>query len=1207
MPFTQEQNKAIQTRDAELLVAAAAGSGKTAVLVERILSLISDKVQPVDIDSLLVVTFTNAAAAEMKTRIGDSLRKKLEQSPNDLLLQKQIALLPRADIMTIHGFCQKILRQNAFLLQLDPHFRIAEDTEIKLIKQEILDHVMEQWYQRKLDAFQNAIDIFGSNSSDQGFRELILELHSFVLSNPFPERWLHEASTQYSAKDLDHCLWAASAKKEIALTLRGLLPYGQLAIDLSEGVPEYLPALQQDMQQLLHLIEQAEAPETNNFCQLYQSFFALSFLTLARKKKETDPLLAEKVKDLREVVKKGISDLKETFFFQQPEKILEEIQSMHPIIHILSEVCLSFMHSFQAEKQEKRLVDFNDLEHFCLRILLAPESTESAPVPTEQALALQAQYQHILIDEYQDSNMVQEMILTAIAGSRNRFMVGDVKQSIYRFRQAQPELFIQKYETFQKGIGDKQRIDLSKNFRSRAEVLSCINYLFYALMTKDLGEISYDSDSALYAGADYPALPPNHPCGAELILIPIEEEDAFADGSLEELTKEEYEAVAVTQKIQEILANSDLVTDKETGELRPANFGDIVVLLRAPSRWSQIYIDSLLQHNIPASAESSSGFFGTSEVSTIVSYLQLIDNPMQDIPLISVLHSQIYQLTGEELGSIRCLKKDCHFYECLSIASADVLQQATMDKLRRFLSDFTYLREQSLFLSLHPFLWEIYYRTGYYSYLGITPGGTIRQANLRYLANQSMQFEQTSMSGLYRFIQYLEKIKQNRHDLGEAKVLGEEENFVRIMSIHKSKGLEFPIVIIAGLGKQFNKRDLNKPFVLHSRLGIGSIYADIKNRIQLPSFSRNTIQSQIKREMLSEEMRTLYVALTRAKERLIFVGTVKNLEKQREQWSIFLQHPERALPEHSRLHASCYLDWICPAIARHRDGGPLRTESCSGIFDDTSLFKVKLLCAKSLPALTPVLANKNILQEIQGWDTDRDHSKKRELIFQHLNWAYPHSDQTALPASISISEMKRLLYAQRLPVAQPLASDITLELPAFMQERKGLSPSERGTVVHTILEQISFSITPEEAAVRTFIEERIQQGILTQEEGAAVDVKEITVFLRSPLCQRIRDAGKVWRETPFVLLISPETLYPCQPDTEGILIHGIIDCFFLEGEEIVVLDYKTGRQPSSSQTMEQYRYQLSIYAHAIQSLTGLPVKEKHLYFLGSGQQLQVSD
>ena len=882
--WTEDQLKAITTRECNLLVAAAAGSGKTAVLVERIIRIITNEDNPIDIDRLLVVTFTSAAAAEMRERIADAISKALEVNPNSKVLQRQLTLLSRANITTMHSFCLDVIKNYYHIINLDPTFRIADETENTLLKLEVINDMFEDYYENEDEEFKNLIEAYSTSKDDEKLKNIVLDLYRFSMSGPWPEKWLKDSAESFNIEtieDLNKTEWIRILKETIYIEVSGYIRTLEKAIELindTDGLEPYLQTFTDELNMFKLVIESL------NFGieEIYKEISTISFgrLKAVKKDKVSDIDNLEVVKSIRDSIKKKSLKLIEDSFSISIEESLEGVKKSYPYMKMISKLTLDFIDRFKIKKRERNLLDFNDLEHLCLKILINYDE-EGNIIPSSVSEGFREYFDEVLVDEYQDSNNVQEAIIDLVSRKSlqnpNVFMVGDVKQSIYRFRQAKPELFLDKYNRYPLEEGSLNRkIQLYKNFRSREEVISGVNYIFKEVMSKTVGELEYTDDEALNLGANYKENEDEN----TVIAGPIElhildksgnkdllEEEKIEEVNLGDEVKEEEEDVdaitlearIVAKRIKELL-NPDLKTgkifkvlDKETGEYRPLKYKDIVILLRATKNWSEIFLDELGYEGIPIYADTGTGYFETIEIRTIMSLLKIIDNPMQDVPMISVLRSPLVSFNAEELGDIRLLNKEKYFYEIIKEVTEDLYEvnEDLRSKCKIFINNIEKWRKKAIYTPIDEFIWYLYMDTAYYGYVGAMPNGKLRQANLKILFQRAKQFEQTSFKGLFNFINFINKLRSSSGDMGSAKVLGENEDVVRIMSIHKSKGLEFPVVFTSGFGKQFNLMDLNKSILYHDDLGFGPDYVDLEKRISYSTLAKEAIKKKILFETLS--------------------------------------------------------------------------------------------------------------------------------------------------------------------------------------------------------------------------------------------------------------------------------------------------------------------------------------------------------------------
>lgn len=1244
--WTTEQKKAIDARGCNLLVAAAAGAGKTAVLVERIIKRITDEENPTDIDKLLVVTFTNAAASEMRERIGDAIAKALDENPGSRRLQRQLTLLNKSSITTIHSFCLDVIRNNFHLIDLDPGFRIGDETECTLLKQETMEEMFEEKYEEEnREGFLSLVESYSGSRDDSALCEMVLNLYEFSKSTPWPDKWLNEMAEIYNVQedfDFGASPFAGIIMKSVKLELMGVFEQLQRAIGIinkGEGLDPYLQAFQRDASGIEELIGFCDT----SYNALYEGFINLEFDKLPRCSKDADKEKQEIVKKLRDGVKKKLKDIKEDIFLSHGESIKREFKFLYPLMLCLSKLVIEYSGRFQNKKREKGIIDFNDIEHLCLQILINEDGT-----PSETALSLRERFDEILVDEYQDSNMVQEVMLTTISkkdsDAPNMFMVGDVKQSIYRFRQAKPELFLDKYNRYPDIEGTKDmKILLYKNFRSRKEVVDSVNYIFRQIMSESIGELEYTEREALNPGAQYkPSIDEAALCGGavELHLIekngeasqpfqPDENDDEvqleLQDEDEEDLDSVQVEARMVGTRIKELMNLKDgksyRVFDKALKEYRPLEYRDIVILMRATSNWAPVFMEELNGMGIPVYADTGTGYFNTTEVKTVLSLLQIVDNPLEDIPLLAVLRSPIGDFTEEELIEIRLMDGECYFYEALEKKSReeDELGRKALD----FINRLNVWRRKSRLMSIDGFIWYLYMETDYYAYTSAMPGGVQRQANLKLLFERAKQYEETSYRGLFNFINFIKKLKKSSNDMGSAKILGENENVVRIMSIHKSKGLEFPVTILSGCGKSFNMMDLNKSILLHHSLGFGPDYVDFKRRLAYPSITKQALRKKIKLENLSEEMRILYVAFTRAREKLIITGSVRDIEKTCARWSSALGCSDLKLPEYEVYKAKNYLDWICPAVLRHKECRDLREiagvtqGSIGNLIEDESRWMVKCWTKEGVQSSRDSYETQESeaaasSQEIMADEAQETHySEYWEEIQRRLGWEYGYRMSSYLPTKLTVTELKRRFNGDLNDEnSTHVFTPGIIKKPAFLEEKRGLSGAERGTIMHLIMQHLDLSKISSKNDIADQINRMVEAEMLTQKQAESASVDRLLGFFKSSLGQRMLKSTTVKREIPFFIELKSTEVYPNLDEGrysgESILLQGIIDCCFEEGGEIILIDYKTDyvNEENKASIKEKYRVQIDYYTRALERMTGKRVREKYIYLFSTGEVLE---
>lgn len=1251
MAWTETQQKVIDARNKNLLVSAAAGSGKTAVLVERIICMISEGEKPLDIDHLLVVTFTNAAATEMRERIGKALEVKLLAEPENQHLQKQISLLQSAQITTIHSFCLNVIRNYFHRIDLDPSFKIAEESEITLMKSDVIADILERWYEKDTEEFHAFVESYSYSKSDLPIEELILQLYDFSMSDSWPKRWIDRMRDKFDIKSLaemNETSWMKELMEYVEVVIGDLLAKNSQALEVCEeagGPTAYEAALLSDRAIL------AALKDISSYEEYAKLFSGISHERLSSKREEgVIPAKKDRVKELREEVKKGLKDLGEQYFFQTPEEMLKDIQAAGAILQVLFDLTLDFMDEFAGKKEEKNLIDFGDLEHFALKILIDEEETtvQGRVVPTVAALELSEQFEEILIDEYQDSNMVQETILRSISredlGSPNRFMVGDVKQSIYKFRLAMPEIFLEKYHTYscdalkEDGtINYYQRIDLDKNFRSRQSVLGYVNDIFEQIMQKPVGGIIYDAAAALKYGGLYEIMQETEGeieqsrLANEVELLLTTEETSkqeeksarFEENGLDVVeetvneqeeavyTKKELEARAIARRIKKLTDPSTglLIYDQKENGYRTAAYRDIVILLRSMSGWSEVFVNTLMQEGIPAYADTGTGYFQTLEIMTVLNMLRIIDNPRQDIPLVGVLYSPIAGFHMTELALIRAAGRNSSMYTALlsyvagdqGIASE---QELLRKKVANFLAQLEGFRAMVNHVPIHELLQLVLEQTGYYYYVCAMPGGEQRKANIDMLISQAVRFEKGSYSGLFHFIRYIEKLHKYEVDFGEATTSGEQDDTVRIMSIHKSKGLEFPIVIVAGMSKQFNTQDLRNSIILHSELGVGPEYIDSKKRTKVPTLLKKVIQKKVQIENLGEELRVLYVAMTRAREKLILSGFLKGSEEMRQKEFSFFE----------LLNAKSFLDWVLPAMLNRMGGIPIPEESSYQIEDRG--MKITVISKEEL------LSEEMAIQLFVRKDKEELKSIKPEMIYDSVikdeiksrfNYLYPYHMDAGLKVKMTVSELKKLGQFQdedqslKLYQAEPSVNSAIV--PKFIKQTEEISSgTDRGTLYHKVLELIDLARIYSREDLQAELNRLVNLGKLKEDEIKKLKQDYIYSFAASEVAERMRraqSAGVLYKEQQFVMGIkASEVAKECGSD-ELILIQGIIDVYFEEEDGLVLLDYKSDLVANEKQLIQRYHIQLDYYKRALEQMLSRRVKEIIIYSLPLASEIHM--
>ena len=1279
--WTSKQQEVIDSRNRNLLVSAAAGSGKTAVLVERIIQMISEGDRPLDIDQLLIMTFTNAAAAEMRERIGAAVEQKLKERPEDEHLWLQAALIPQAQITTIDSFCLNIIRSHYNSLDIDPAFRMGDEGELSLLRGDCMGEMLENCYDEADAEFARFVEHFGRGKSDRGIEDVILQAWQFSQSHPWPGEWLASCQKELeeeSILEMEESPWMVFLMEDVARQMEELS--GQLGEALQvcleeKGPLAYEPMLISDRSKIEAI---GRAAATGSFEALYNSLQNMSFGRLASiRSKDIDGDKKAFVSACRDRVKKAVAKCRELYGQQSPEEVVESMRGTRTVIRELLRLTGMFDQAYRDAKRERNVLDFNDLEHLALEVLYEREETGDGEEtvsrrPSQVADELSRQYEEILMDEYQDSNYVQEALITGISRERsghpNVFMVGDVKQSIYRFRLARPELFMDKYETYSRERGPRQMIELQQNFRSRESVLTSVNDVFYQIMTKNLGGITYTPETALYPGAKFEevsgktVLDPEADAGksgsreaapvslkagtpTELLLV-----DTGAD-TLRQLdedsldyTAKELEARLIAGRIRQLVSEDQgiLVWDKSRGGYRRARYGDMVILLRSMSGWSEVFVNVLMNEGIPAFAQTRTGYFNTVEVETVLSLLSVVDNPMQDIPLAAVMRSPIVGMDDEEMAWMMAVYKrnskkgqDRGVYGAwklwleegwitVGLSGIPVKTAHSISfKSRRLSVLMERLRGEARHLPIHELLYRVYRESGYYDYVSAMPAGETRRANLDMLVEKAAAYESTSYKGLFHFVRYIEKLKKFDTDFGEASVAGEQDNTVRIMSIHKSKGLEFPVVFLAGLGKRFNKQDAYGQIILDADLGAAADFLDLELRVKAPTLKKQALKRRTELETMGEELRVLYVAMTRAKEKLIMTAADKSLENKLGKWKD-IPLSQGQLPYTILASANSCLDWLLmaqPAIpASHMEMRQIQVKDLIG------------------EEITRQIIRKMKKEDLLNLDGKRVYdaafgTRLREV----LEYEYPYESDIGLYAMVSVSELKKQSQIGRTEDAIGTDSGnlegIALgELKALTGSRDmtGSGPGEsgeqkktvsagpnraalRGTAYHAVLEHIHFHEIHGLAEVKPVVDKLLEGGFLDQEAHDFINPKVIWNFLSSPLGKRMAKAqseGRIHKEQQFIIGIPAREMGLGDSD-ELVLIQGIIDAYLEEEDGLVLIDYKTDHVPEgdpkqgAKMLAERYRVQLDYYERALTQLTGKHVKERIIYSLALQMSINV--
>lgn len=1265
MKFTPEQQRVIELHNSNILVSAAAGSGKTAVLVERIIRMICDGEHPADIDRLLIVTFTNAAAAEMRERIAAGIAARLEADPGNEHIQKQSALLHNAQITTIDSFSLFLIRNHFNEIGLDPDFRVADEGEIKLLQQEVLAQLLEDAYAGQFvpeapEQFHACVEYFCPGGRESVLEQHILNLSRYAGSFPWPAEWLEERKNDYAAGDMEalvHSDYGQYLTERVNRTVEGCLEKlreVKRLCELPDGPYMYGELTEAEIEQLERLTSCKDLEEQA------AKIPAVTFVRLPSKKDDSvDPAKRELAKAIRNSVKDTLSDLSESYFKTPLELAVEQGKACREPLRMLLDLVLEFDRRLLAAKQERHLIDFSDMEHYALQILLKREKVEESDgtgtdrtetkyriVPSDVAMEYRQYFQEILIDEYQDSNLVQEYLLSAISGEEegryNRFMVGDVKQSIYKFRLARPELFLEKYDTYQE-TGDLCRIDLAKNFRSRVQVVDAVNDVFSRIMSREIGGIAYDDKAALYPGATYPAAE-DPAYGSEALLIRKPEKGEREESGIGEQHTEgagvlvdydnvrQLEALAIAARIKQ-LKGSLQVMEKSTGELRPVRYSDMVILLRTTSGWDEEFKKILEQQGIPVYITSKTGYFGALEVQELLQFLRVLDNPRQDIPLFGVMQSVFGGFTQEEIAQIRSggeghSRKRMTLYEALKevaqsgrtveegeeiSAGESAGEEAELSqKADTFLQRIGHYRDLTPFTSIRDLLQRILDDYDYLNYVTALPAGSKRRANVEMLLTKASAFEKTSYFGLFHFIRYMEQLEKYDVDYGEADTLDENADVVRIMSIHKSKGLEFPVVFVSGLSKRFNMQDANQSLIVDMDLGVAVDYVDSVRRIKNKTLRRAVLSAKMKEDNLAEELRVLYVALTRAREKLILTAV---LDKADEKWELAQMTGQERLTYLDFCEAGSYMDFLLPILPQTGIAvKTLRTEDLA-----VEELREQLRMGDRREQLRLIACGETTL-------TGDPEENERKLMYlrERFAYQYPHPGLQKLYTKTTVSELKIAAMAEKDEAAFHTfeEKEVVPYIPGFRREQEKVSGAVRGNAFHRTMELLDFMYVFVESGLfekcpgdyetyrkrldaerlKNRLEEFLQRETislrLAEEYAKAVSLPKILNFLEQELAYRMwraQEQGLLYREQPFVLGIDAKRLDPDLPEGEKVLIQGIIDVFFIEDGEIVLLDYKTDVIDSLEALWNRYNVQIQYYEEALTKLMQMPVKERILY------------
>ena len=1200
MNWTEEQKQAICENKSNILVSAAAGSGKTAVLVERIINKVIN--ENIDIDKILIVTFTNAAASEMRERILEAIYKKIEENPNNQNLQRQITLLNKANICTIDSFCIDVIKNNFFEIDVSPNFRIGDTSEIEILKYEILEELFEEKYEAEDKDFIKLINTYTTYKDDSLLKELVLKIYTYIQSNPFPKKWLDEKVKMFDIKDklnedFSKTIWGEILLKEFKdEIIDNISVLENVKKDLAKypELSKFYLIIDDDINELDKIKQ-----NTNSWEKTYDLANNLEFKKWPVDRKN-EIQAKENAKKIRDLVKKKINKSLNKILIFNSKEANQDIYDMYLILEKLKNLIFEFDFKFKQIKKEKNILDFSDIEHFALDILLKEDDNEKI-LRTEVAKKYAQKFEEIAIDEYQDSNLVQEYILTSVSKNNNIFMVGDIKQSIYKFRQARPELFLNKYLNYKlkqdKKENDNLKIQLFKNFRSRENILEFTNIIFENIMSESLGDIEYNKEEFLNLGADYKKI--DQDFNIDIDIIDLKEnidDEENKEETIDEIENIELEAKFVANKVKQLIDKNYKVYDTKTGEFRSIKYRDIVILLRSTKNAATIYEKELTNLKLPVFSDTSLEYLDSIEIQTIMSLLKIIDNPLQDIPLVTVLRSIIGGVTDNDLIKIRLSDKYDNFYYTLIKAKLDV-DSTLKNKIEVFLTSLEKWQKEKEFLPLDELIWKIYIDTGYYNYVGLMPNGNLRQANLRMLFQRAKQYESSSFSGLFNFINFIENLKTNSGDLGAAKLIGENEDVIRIMSIHKSKGLEFPIVFLSNTGKQFNLMDLNNSLLLHQDIGIGVKYIDYDKQIEYDTLSKAAIKSKLYIETLSEEMRILYVALTRAKEKLIITGISKDYEKELESMKEVIKRYKR---EDNKINPIVvkkyikYLDWI-KLVYLYDDN--LKEISNISIYEKNKLLKTLKLEENESKVDVLKLLEKN----------NKSNKESKDKIDKLLENKYLYKNSVNIPSKTSVTKIKQLEIEKLIDNKIYKENTNLINKPKFLdkQENVKISSAQKGTLVHLCLQKLDSSKDYNLNDIKEIITNLQINEIITSKEAENIDINKILNFTKSKIWKDLKVAKEIYKEKPFYINIPAKDIYKEELE-EKILVQGIIDLYYIDkNDEVILVDYKTDYVLNEKDLIDKYKKQLELYKIALESALNKKVYKTYIYSVYLDKEIEV--
>ena len=1199
--WTEEQQGVIDSRGGNLLVAAAAGSGKTAILVQRLVDIITDKENPLNINELLVVTFTNAAALEMKERVQIAIEKLINDKPNDEHLKKQLVLIERANIKTIHSFCLDIIRDYFYLLDLSPDFAIGSEQELTLMKLKSMDVVFEALYKQSDKDFLELIDQFGGTKGDRNLRELMLNLYHFIISSPDPVLWLDKSVEEFNISDSFNFSQSESCNiliDTIKMEFKGILQSMELIVEQTNSVPELIQYNKKYLNEF-NVFTSIYNKLDNSWEEIKYALDNVSFEDYKTGMKRLSKTTEKDIKDLqkstktiRDNCKKSITALRDEIFFRTDEDIKKEYKHLHAISKGIRRVLLDFMNEYQKVKKEKNIIDFNDIEHFAINILTTKVNEKFYPSSIAQTYS--DKFAEIFIDEYQDSNLTQELLLSVIS-KNNRFMVGDLKQSIYKFRQARPELFLEKYNTYSTDMhAINKKILLHKNFRSRKEVLDATNFIFKHIMKPEIGGMDYGPEESLNPGGYFKES--GKDCiiaggSAELHLISditekIDDED--------DLNKIQKEAKVIGNIIKELVmpnnkGNAFNIIDKKTGEFRNATFGDIAILLRTTSNWQEVLANEFEKMGIPLAIDSSLGYLNLFEINTSIAILKAICNPLDDISLVGALRTQLFKFDVDDLIELRAVHSTASYYELLKFKSSETDNLGV--KSKETLETLDYLLQYSKSNSIADILEKIYEIIDYYTFIEMQENGYVRKNNLALLVEKAEIYSHNNGNNIFDFVTYLEELKERDLDLNGCSAKVDYNNAVNLMTIHRSKGLEFPIVICAGMGKQFNNMDLKNMLLYDNDMGYGPQIIDNNKKISYPSIKKEAIKRKMNIDALAEEIRILYVALTRAKEKLIITGVVKNLESTMEKWGGYTFEHDR-LPAYAILKATNYLDWIVPSLLKHPE---LRDLSLDFGIEDIvtskheSKWDYRIWDGNDIPEFTlNYEKEKNIIID---FDAIIDGINKQE--------SFVFTNPYQLEA-ISVTD-----FIIKVTNKESLETD--LSMPELGDVKSDLTGIDIGNIYHEAIYKLRLNNINSFKDLELNIDELIDSGRLLSSEVQLLNLNKIWSFLNSDLGKRVRKSKIIKKEQPISILLDKHENISFISFDKTVLINGVIDMYFEEDDGIVIIDYKTDHitHDNKSSIIKDYSIQLRLYKEALEKVTRKKVKQCYLHLFSSEESIKI--